>query len=61
MPRAYGWNREPVKFSLTTPCGDYQIYARYFSDMNKPVETEGYQMAPFRHVEEGWMEFCISL
>jgi len=57
MPRAYGWNRKPLKFSLTTPCGDHQIYARYLSDMDKPVETEGYQMAPFRHVEEGWMEF----
>lgn len=57
LPRAYGWNRKPVKFSITTPCGDHQIYARYLSDMNKPVETEGYQMAPFRHVEEGWMEF----
>jgi len=57
MSRAYGWNRKPVKFSLTTPCGDHQIYARYLSDMNQPVETEGYQMAPFRHVEEGWMEF----
>eukprot|EP00253_Pinus_taeda_P020943 PITA_20943 len=57
LPRAYGWNRKPVKFSITTPCGDHQIYARYLSDMNKPVETEGYQMAPFRHVEERWMEF----
>jgi len=57
LPRAYGWNRKPVKFSLTTPCGDHQIYARYLSDMDKPVETEGYQMAPYRHVEEGWMEF----
>jgi len=51
------WNGKPVKFSITTPCGDHQIYARYLSDMNIPVETEGYQMAPFRHVEEGWMEF----
>jgi len=57
MPRAYGWNRKPVKFSLTTPCGDHQIYARYLSDMDRPVETEGYQMAPFNYVEEGWMEF----
>jgi len=58
LPRAYGgWSHKPVKFSLTTPCGDHQIYARYLSDMDKPVETEGYQMAPFRHVEEGWMEF----
>ena len=32
-------------------------HARYLSDMDKPVETEAYQMTSFRHVEEGWMEF----
>jgi hypothetical protein len=56
--QAYGWNCKPVKFSVTTPNGEsHKIYARYLSDIDKPVENEGYQMTPLRHVEEGWMEF----
>lgn len=56
-PRPYGWNHKPVKFSVTTPDGDHQIYARYLSDLDKPVENNEYQMTPFRHVEDGWIEF----
>eukprot|EP00253_Pinus_taeda_P009255 PITA_09255 len=55
-PLAYGWYNKPVKFSVTTADGDYQIYALFLSDIDKPVADDGYQMATSRHVEEGWME-----
>nr|ADE77925.1 unknown [Picea sitchensis] len=57
FPRTDGWDHKPVKFSVTTPCGDHQEYARYLRNTDTPVGNEGYQMTPFRHVEEGWMEF----
>ena len=55
----HGWKRKPVKFSVTTPCGDHRTCSvfEYLSDMDKPVETEAYQMTSFRHVEDEWMEF----
>jgi len=57
LSRPYGWNHKPVKFSVTTAGVEQQIYALYLSDTDKPVENDGYQMTPLRHVEEGWMEF----
>ena len=44
LPRAYGWKRKPVKFSVTTPCGDHRTCSvfDYLSDMDQPVETEAY-------------------
>lgn len=57
LRRMYAWVRKPVKFLLTTPWGDHQESARYLSNTDAAVEKEGYQLTPFRHVEEGWMEF----
>jgi len=60
LRRMYAWARKPVKFLVTTPCGDHQESARYLSNTDATVENEGYQMTPFRHVEEGWMEFDVG-
>jgi len=57
FPRTDGWDHKPVKFSVTTPGDHHQEYARYLRNTDMPVGNEGYQMTPFRHVEEGWMEF----
>ncbi|GLJ25659.1 hypothetical protein SUGI_0491490 [Cryptomeria japonica] len=53
---SFGWDKKPVKFSVTTSWGHQQQSALFLQNTEKPVDNEKYQKTSVRHVREGWME-----